>query len=211
MEMRVGYALLVLALTLPHFPARAADKPQFVEKHANRELLVQLRKGGYVLYMRHGPTDMSRVDRVPKVDLNDCSTQRPLSEEGRKVAAKVGDYIRKARIPVGEMLISPMCRTRQTAEAAFKGVFIFDENLLYTANLTDEEKRPKVATTLRLLAAPVADSTNRVIVAHAPNLMDAMGYFVKPEAAVVIIRPLGDKGFEYLATIAPDEWPALLK
>jgi len=40
--------------------------------------------------LRHGATDNSRPDRVPAVDLKDCATQRPLTAEGRQIAAKVG-------------------------------------------------------------------------------------------------------------------------
>ena len=48
------------------------------------------------------------------------------------------------------------------------------------------------------------------MLAHAPNLADTMGYFPKVEATVVIFIPQGDK-FEYVASIRPDMWPALLK
>ena len=67
-----------------------AAEAEFTEKPADKALLQQLRKGGYVLYMRHGTTDNSRADRAPEVDLNDCATQRVLNDEGRKLAADVG-------------------------------------------------------------------------------------------------------------------------
>lgn len=162
------------------------------------------------MYMRHGPTDTSRPDRVPRVDLNDCSTQRPLSEEGRKISIQVGDAIRQAGIPVGEIQSSPMCRTKETAEAAFGKEFIINEYLMYTSNLTSKEKVPRIANTNRLLSTPVRAGTNLVLVAHAPNLMDVMGYFPKPEGLVVIFKPLGKQGFEYVASIEPQQWQELL-
>lgn len=174
-------------------------------------MIQELRKGGYVLYMRHGPTDSSRTDRVPKVDLNDCATQRPLTAEGRKVAARVGKAILEARIPIGEIIASPMCRAKESAAAAFTQPFSLDEDLLYTANLTDEEKKPKIEKLKEYLSAPVPNGKNRVLVAHAPNMMDVMDYFVKPEAAVVVIQPLGDGKFDYIATINPQQWDALIK
>jgi hypothetical protein len=85
------------------------------------------------------------------------------------------------------------------------------DHLRYTANMTSEEKAPLMPLTRALLTKPVQGKTNRVLVAHAPNLMDIMGYFPKPEGTVVVFRPLGDKGFEYLGSIAPQQWPALLK
>lgn len=188
----------------------AADPP-FVEIPVTRDTIARLRAGGYLLYIRHGNSDTSRPDRVPNVDLNDCSTQRPLTEEGKKVAANVGEAIRRAKIPVGEIFASPMCRAKDSARAAFGPNFTVLDHLIYTANMTDDEKTSMMPKTRALLAKPVHGRTNRVVVAHAPNLMDIMGYFPKPEGTVVVIRPMGDKGFEYVGSIAPQHWPALLE
>jgi phosphohistidine phosphatase SixA len=164
--------------------------------------------------MRHGTTDNSRADRAPSVDLNDCSTQRVLNDEGRKLSAAIGRDLVKARIPVGEVLFSPLCRARESAELAFpamKGKMHAELNLAYTANLTAEEKKPVLAATRKLVSTPVASGTNRVLVAHAPNMADLMGYFVKPEGTVVVLRPLGQDQFEYLGSIPPNLWATLLK
>ncbi len=191
----------------------AAELP-FQEKMADRELLKSIQRGGFVLYMRHGTTDNSRADRIPKVDLNDCSTQRVLNEEGRSVAVSVGKAFQLARIPVGEIHYSPLCRTTETVKLAFPdfaGPAKVDNDLMYTANLTSEEKKPVIAATRRLVSTAVPPGTNRLIVAHAPNMADLMGYFVKPEGTVVVIRPKGVDKFEYLASIQPTLWQQLLK
>lgn len=188
--------------------------PAFHEIMATPALLPELRKGGYVLYLRHGTTDNSRADRAPSVDLNDCSTQRVLNDEGRKLSASVGQAIAKAKIPVGEILHSPMCRARESAELAFptqRAQLQPELNLAYTANLTAEEKKPVLAVTRQLVSTPVAQGTNRVLVAHAPNMADLMGYFVKPEGTLVVLRPLGHDKFEYVASIPPTLWASLLK
>jgi len=209
-------AALACVLACAVLPAAAADpatRPptRFVEISATPQTLQSLRTGGFVLYLRHGNTDNTRADRVPSVDLNDCATQRPLTEEGRQLAARVGEAIRKARIPVAEIRISPLCRVRDTVAIAFPGqVAISDMNLMYTANLTDLQKAPIIANTRHLLSAPVPTGANRVLVAHAPNLMDLIGYFPR-EATLVVFRPLGDAGFEYVASIAPAQWPELLR
>ncbi len=191
--------------------ATAADFPAFKQKAATVEMIKQLQKGGFVLYMRHGATDTSRPDRVPRVDLNDCATQRPLSEKGLKVSAQVGEAIRHAAISVGEIQSSPMCRTKKTAVAAFGAEFITNEYLMSTSNLTSKEKVPRIANMKRLLSTPVPDGENLILVAHAPNLMDVMGYFPTPEGVVVLFRPLGEQGFEYVASIEPQQWQELLK
>jgi len=209
--------LLLCGLVLP-MPGLAQDSPgvaggevkKFVEVPASGATLKLLRNGGYALYLRHGTTDNTRPDRFPAVDLDDCSTQRPLTEEGRKLSARVGEAMRKAAIPLGEIRISPLCRVKESAAAAFPGKPVtIDHELMYTANLTSEQKAPILANTRRLLAAPTALGKNRLLVAHAPNLMDLIGYFPK-EGTLVIFRPRGEAGFEYVASIPPSLWPELL-
>ena len=190
-------------------PAKAA---KFVEVLATPATLDQLRRGGFVLYLRHGFTDNTKPDRATGVDLDDCSTQRPLTPEGLKIAARVGDAVRQARIPIGEIRISPLCRVRDTVAAAFPGMpHTLDDKLMYTANFTDVEKAPSIANTRQLLSTPVAAGTNRLLIAHAPNLMDLIGYFPK-EATLVVFKPKGpQEGFDYVASIPPALWTELLR
>ncbi len=211
--------LLALASTYLAAPAHAADvtlsplvpsAPRFVEKAAVPEHLVQLRQGGFTLYLRHASTDNSKPDRLPAVDLANCSTQRPLTDAGRAQAARVGKAIRAARLPLSSIHISPLCRVKDTAVAAFPGrKVVVDTKLMYTGNLTDAQKAPIVANTRRLLSRPVAAGRNRLVIAHGPNLMDLMGYFPK-EATLVVFRPRGEAGFDYVASIPPDLWAELL-
>lgn len=201
---------MFIAMAMLTVQSDAADQPPtFTEKPVTGEVIKQLQKGGYVLYVRHGNTDASHPDRAPSVDLNDCMTQRPLTEEGRLVMIGVGQSIRKVKIPVGEVIASPLCRAKESALAAFGEHFVVSDLLMYTGNMTTEEKKPVVNATRRLLSTPVSGGGNRVLVAHAPNLMDMMGYFPKPEGTVVVFKPLGGNQFEYLGSIAPQQWKAV--
>jgi len=194
----------------PATSASQATAAAFKETFATSALLQSLRKGGYVLYMRHGNTNNDLPDQ-PNLKLDDCSTQRPLSDEGRAVVTQVGQAIAKARLPVGDVWVSPMCRAKESAQLAFGNKAQVDNLLMYTALMTTVQKQPILANTRRLLSEPVAPGTNRVVVAHAPNLADLMGFFVKPEGTVVVISPLGDRQFRYVASIHPQHWGNLLK
>ena len=187
-----------------------SSKSGFKELEPSMELIKQLRKGGYVLYMRHSLTDTSKPDQVP-LDLNDCSKQRPLSEVGEKLAEAIGVSIRRAGIPVGEVLASPMCRAKGTAKLAFgEGKYQLDEMLMYTSHLTKKQKVPRVKRTTELVSTPVTDGRNKVLVAHAPNMYDLMGYFPKYEGTVVVFRPVEGGSYEYLGSIKPQDWLWLL-
>jgi len=190
-------------------PAPAPAAGGFVEKLVTPALMQKIRQGGYVLYMRHGYTDNSRPDRFPNIDLNDCNTQRPLSDAGRILMKQVGQAIRKAQIPLNEILVSPMCRTRESAELAIGNKFDSSEPLMYSANMTSEEKKPRIAALKKILAAAVKPGGNRLLIAHAPNMDDLIGFFIKPEGTIIVFSQTGPEGFEYQASIHPDDWDRL--
>ena len=197
-----------IALFLFSSHAVSADT-NFQEVLATPALLEQIRsEGGLVIYMRHGTTDNTRPDRAPSVDLNDCSTQRMLSDAGRELSKQVGLYVKQANIPHDLPIVSPMCRAKETAELAYGGGSV-DTGLIYSGSMTSVEKTPVLARTKELLSLPVPKGTNRLLVAHAPNLMDIMGYFPK-EATLVIFKPEEDH-FTYLGSIPPTHWKTLLE
>lgn len=211
------FFIMLLALSNPALwatqpvtsPAPATNGNKFHEILASKPTLKRIQAGGYVLYLRHGPTDNSRPDRYPAVDLDDCQTQRPLTDDGRQLASQIGKSIHRAGIPIAEIRISPLCRVKDTAAAAFPGKNVaIDLDLMYTANLTQAQKAPILANTRHWLSAPVAAGSNRLLIAHGPNLMDTIGYFPK-EATLVIFQPKGSAGFDYVASIPPAHWASL--
>ncbi len=169
----------------------------------------ELERGGYVLYMRHTQSDTSKPDRAGKVNFGDCSTQRPLTDAGRRQAAEIGKAIRALKIPVGEVLVSPYCRAKETARLAFGSEYVVERGLMSTSNLVAEEKAPLLAALRGWLARPVAEGTNRVLISHNSPLMDATGIYPKPEGVIIVFRPDGRGGFARVATITPRDWRRL--
>ncbi len=106
---------LVLAIGPVAGTTRAAAPAEPLQGHA---LLDALRGGGYVLLFRHAATDYGQSD-VDKQNLENCLTQRNLSEQGRQQAAAIGQAFRQLQIPVGTDLASPYCRTQETARLAY--------------------------------------------------------------------------------------------
>ncbi|HUP96763.1 MAG TPA: histidine phosphatase family protein [Usitatibacter sp.] len=103
---RRGFMLGALALSAA-VPSRADDPPW------NR-----LRRGGLVLLLRHAETGPGLGD-PPGFRLDDCATQRNLSEAGRQHAHRIGERLRAEHVPVGAVFTSPWCRCRETARLAF--------------------------------------------------------------------------------------------
>lgn len=74
---------------------------------------------GSVVLIRHALAP--GVGDPPGFKLDDCATQRNLSDEGRADARRIGEQFRARRIDVGAVWASQWCRTKETAELAFPG------------------------------------------------------------------------------------------
>jgi len=83
------------------------------------ELLPELRKGGYVLFLRHPQTNPDQADTDP-LNLDNVQAQRQLSDEGRQQAKALGEAFRALKIPVGKIISSKFERAREAAR--FLGV-----------------------------------------------------------------------------------------
>ncbi len=179
---------------------------------AQRQHVQQLRQGGLVVYMRHGATNARIPDQIP-VKLDDCASQRPLTDTGRAQLDKIASFVRQLRIPYHQVVSSPFCRAQESARRVFNGPLQIDPDLRYTAAMPEAEKKPAVARTRYWLSEKItAPRSNRIVVAHGPNMAELIDY-LPPEAGLVLFRPLGngnEPGFEYLASIEPSHWPDLL-
>ena len=101
--------LLVSALVFVSVMAVAAA-PQ-----AQDDIVPALRKGSYVLFLRHTATNPEQADTDP-LNLNNIKSQRQLTDKGRNQAKALGAALKKLKIPVGKILASKFYRARETAE-----------------------------------------------------------------------------------------------
>jgi broad specificity phosphatase PhoE len=168
-------------------------------------LLAALRGGGYVLFFRHAATDFGQNDEK-MTGYEDCSTQRNLTDKGRADARAIGTDLRALAIPVGDVLASPFCRTRETAELIFGRVTV---SAAVRGGPAQPDSPERYAALRELLAAPVSRGTNLAIVSHGNPYRAVVGgpYLAEGEAAV--IEPRGTTGFREVARVRPDAWRGL--
>ena len=77
----------------------------FINRVGAKQLANDLRRGGYVIYLRHARTNKHWGDQVsPNLNLAECSTQHRLSPDGKKEAGQIGKGIKAATIPVGDVI-----------------------------------------------------------------------------------------------------------
>ena len=89
-----------------------------VKAESNKTLINELQKGGKLIFIRHayapGGGDPDNFD------INDCNTQRNLSDSGRVQSQKIGNFFKKNKISIGKVYSSEWCRCKETAFIAFE-------------------------------------------------------------------------------------------
>jgi phosphohistidine phosphatase SixA len=177
---------LVARMLAEDWPALATGMatPSAGEALAGPGLLAALRQGGFVLYFRHARTDFSQDD-TDLSDLANCATQRNLSSEGQAQARLIGEAIAALAIPIGEVLSSELCRTRETAERAFGRATPMPDLTSFGTAGSEAEERERAAALRRLLATPPTPGTNTVLIGHLFNIQAAAGIsLAEGEAAI---------------------------
>ena len=161
-----------------------------------------LLRGGYVLYFRHAATDFGQNDER-MTGYEDCNTQRNLTDQGRSDARAIGAEIRRLHIPVNDVLASPFCRTRETAQLIFGRATVDPRVRGGPARPEDPER---YAPLRKLLSTPVPLGTNLAIVSHGNPFAAVAGtpYLAEGEAAV--IEPLGNGQFRVVGKIRSGQW-----
>ena len=181
-------------------PVAVAAEGQMLQ---GKDLVDALRRGGYVVYLRHATTNADQVD-ADSPDFKRCETQRNLSDEGRRMAREIGSAFRSLGIPVGLIMSSPYCRTVQTAELAF-GRHAISPILYFAMGIAKDERANQSATLRQMLSTPPSGATNTVLVGHNANIKEATGIWPKREGDAHVFRP-GPTGFVHVGEVTAEDW-----
>lgn len=155
--------------------------------------------GGQVLFVRHATTTAG-VGDPPGFRLEDCATQRNLSEEGRAEARRLGEALRARQAPIGEILSSPWCRCHETARLAFGREAITWRPL---SNLFGRhDAAPSQVREMRTRIGSYRGKDNLVLISHGSTALALAG--VSPQQAeIVVLTPLGGDKFRVAGRIPP--------
>jgi broad specificity phosphatase PhoE len=145
---------------------------------------------GWAVMLRHAQT-VPGVGDPPGFRLDDCSTQRNLSEVGRAWSRRFGEEFVRRDIRPDEVLASRWCRCIDTARLAFPGseVRVFEPLNSFFA---DGSRREQQNARLREHLATQDPGRRIVMVTHQVNITALTGEFVAMgEAMVVRLGPVG--------------------
>lgn len=155
-----------------------------------------LREGGVVALMRHG--DAPGVGDPPGWRLDDCATQRNLSERGRAEARAVGVRLRAERIAIGRVVSSPWCRCVDTATLADVGPVQVEPAFANAFVL--RERRDALSERGRAVIAGWRGPGVLLVVTHGENIQALTGRSPAP-AEVVVVAPGADGGLREIGVL----------
>ena len=130
---------------------------------SNEKFVNYLKEGKKIIFMRHA---LAPGTADPKnFNIDDCSTQRNLSEEGRSQSKKIGNFFKNKNIRIDKVLSSEWCRCKDTANIAFGNFQTFSAlNSFYEARFA-KNKSKQIKELKNFLNNWESDS-NLIIVTH---------------------------------------------
>lgn len=170
-------------LTASALPARADD-----------DLVRRLRSEPLAIVMRHAQTVAGTGD-PPGFRLDDCSTQRNLSEAGRAQARATGAAWRDQRLPIVSVHSSAWCRCIETGELL--GFGPVDRLPALNSFFEERERREAQTASLRSWVARREARGIAVLVTHQVNVTALTGVYLGSGESVVVTaagEPIGRLG-----------------
>jgi phosphohistidine phosphatase SixA len=154
-------------------------------------------KPGQVVLFRHALAPGG--GDPPGFVLNDCSTQRNLSDEGRAQAQRIGQAFQQRRIQVGTVWSSQWCRTRETVDLAFPGKRV--DQPAFNSFFGTPDAAPEQTRAARQLLAGWRGEGVLVVVTHQVNITALTGIVPSSGEGVVVQRTA--QGLEVVGRLMP--------
>lgn len=149
-----------------------------------------LQAGGSVMLLRHATT-VPGIGDPPGFRLDDCATQRNLSEAGREEARQIGTRLRQQGVRIDRVLTSQWCRCRETARLLAVGDVEDAEmlNSTFTESKRVEEDRTRA---VRELVRSHRGPGNVLLVTHQVNITALTG--IVPDQGEGVVVRAGEAG-----------------
>ena len=161
-----------------------------------KNLINQLKDGEKLIFIRHayapGNGDPAGFN------LNDCSTQRNLSEDGRKQAQRISEFFNKNKIEIDKVLSSEWCRCKETAKIAFKN---YSTNSFLNSFYSSEfsKNKDKQVKAFNSYIKNFKSKKNLIFVTHYVFISEVLNY--GPSSGEIVVS---DKNLNILGSIEID-------
>jgi phosphohistidine phosphatase SixA len=196
--------MMVLALQV------AGMAPAATQTLSGDQLIAALRRGGYVLVMRHASSPRQPPSRESADDAN-VDFERQLDKTGRATSAAMGTALKALNIPLGEVLTSPSYRARQTAQIAQLPNPQPQDELGDGGQSMQGITDAQAAWLKKKVAQFPARGTNTLLVTHLPNIERAFPQWASglADGEMLVFGPDDQGEPTVVARIKIDQWPTL--
>jgi phosphohistidine phosphatase SixA len=163
-----------------------------IKAEIDKDILASLKEGNKLIFIRHayapGGGDPNNFD------INDCSTQRNLSESGRQQAKNISNFFIENQINFKKVYSSEWCRCKETAKIAF-GDFETKNFLNSFFSQKFAKNRKKQMNDLNNFVNNYNDDGNLVFVTHYVVISEALNY--APSSGEIVVA---DKKFNKISS-----------
>lgn len=147
-------------------------------------------QGGYILHFRHAERDkwidVQKYDALESHVHNNGPNNTRFAEEdyfadavclnsrGKIQAKAIGEHIKKVKLPIGFVISSPICRSRQTAEIAFGGYEKLNIELVHTGPYNESRKEHVRDLSKLYREIPLQKGKNTIVSGHNSTIHEDM-------------------------------------
>ena len=163
-----------------------------IKAEIDKDILASLKEGNKLIFIRHayapGGGDPNNFD------INDCNTQRNLSDSGRQQAKNISNFFIENQINFKRVYSSEWCRCKETAKIAF-GDFETKNFLNSFFSQKFAKNRKKQMNDLNNFVNNYNDDGNLVFVTHYVVISEALNY--APSSGEIVVA---DKKFNKISS-----------
>ena len=161
-----------------------------------KNLINQLEDGKKLIFIRHAYAPGN--GDPDNFNLDDCFTQRNLSDDGRKQAQIIGEFFAKNKIEIDEVISSEWCRCKETAKIAFKN---FSTNSFLNSFYSSKfsKNKDKQIKELNSYIKNLKSKKNLIFVTHYVLISEVLDY--GPSSGEIVVS---DRNFNIIGSIKID-------
>lgn len=162
------------------------------------QALQALRTGAAVLFMRHATAP--GFGDPPGLVIDDCRTQRNLSEDGREQARLIGSFLRRQGIEAALVYSSQWCRCLETARLlGFDAVW---ELPALNSFFAEPQRGPEQTRQLEMFLQETVPGRPIILVTHQVNITAVTGVY-PASGEMIVYRPAPGGGGTVLGRFVP--------
>jgi phosphohistidine phosphatase SixA len=184
-------------------------RPLSAQTLSGDALITALRRGGYILVVRHASSPRDAPSNQT-ANADNPQLERQLDENGRVAAIAMGQALRNLKIPIGNVFTSPTYRALQTVQFA-QLPHPHQQLELGDAGQSMQGISDAQSAWLKKQVTQAPKGTNTVIVTHLPNMAAAFPQwtFGLSDGETLVLRSDGKTGTTLVARIKIEQWSAM--